>query len=718
MARGAQAQDNSCGAARGIKIQDARLVAVPDAHAGLLRLTLSGRAVISDMAQLRAEPAKALCAATIGDRFEVNNNHICGLFDGTHGGFSGRDKIRQDNGAVTFELSNSMPYSGEGIRIEQRPGTGNCAEQLVVEAHPGSSSHFASISSIPQLLAADRAEFLLHPGAGAERLDAYLGIDPDSGAASQAERPMFGPKSWNDPVEGIRVQLIVPVVLLSLAIALLFTYFENSHPFPEAFDTVSDKLKTPLTVVMAFYAAAALMDCASDAAAVVLRGRSSLRTSFEWIVQGLNEWAGSSPRVLVEMVVLAGCLLVFSLIYGIVRLLGRRSRRFGPVIEFPLRALSYGSLIAFAAYSFGGAVWLWGEPLKSAGFETPALLISMLYALIAVHALKNLFGLSSWWVVGIALIVAITAFYPSDPVFSSSMSNVRIGDNTAVWARFLCRPAANFLYVATLAGLAFRISECADLDNCLVARWLIFLIILQIASFSLSDPTNALAVMGVVLIACLWLLAPPTIPVNQHAGHAEKVRPSIDWQSYERTFPLVVGGGAAFVFLMQFIFEAGGTAAHHKFALLGLANVPRTFAIGYCAGLVLSRGGPALRGDSATLKAANISLLILLTNIASALVFLQGRQRLVGALASSLGVIASLILSAMIVYDLQRARAHDGDLKWRDLFKGTTLARGVPIISALAVALFSALSPIFIREIGDEFGALLKSALPQVATGG
>jgi hypothetical protein len=54
----------------------------------------------------------------------------------------------------------------------------------------------------------------------------------------------------------------------------------------------------------------------------------------------------------------------------------------------------------------------------------------------------------------------------------------------------------------------------------------------------------------------------------------------------------------------------------------------------------------------------------------------------------------------------------------RDLFGGTTFAEGVTIVSAVAAAIFSALSPILVKEIGDAFGSLLRTVLPQIATGG
>jgi hypothetical protein len=67
----------------------------------------------------------------------------------------------------------------------------------------------------------------------------------------------------------------------------------------------------------------------------------------------------------------------------------------------------------------------------------------------------------------------------------------------------------------------------------------------------------------------------------------------------------------------QLLFDGGQNSK--RFPLLSLANVPRTFAAGAVTGLVLARLGPLLRGDSATLKALNISAVIMITNIAASL---------------------------------------------------------------------------------------------------
>jgi hypothetical protein len=281
----------------------------------------------------------------------------------------------------------------------------------------------------------------------------------------------------------------------------------------------------------------------------------------------------------------------------------------------------------------------------------------------------------------------------------------RIGDNARFWASFLCSSMAQFIYVAALTGFAFRVGN-DEYDDRLAGQWLVFLLILLVASFSIANPTNALAVVGVALISCRWLLPRPPSEATPAFGA------DIDWELKETTFPFIVGGVAAFIFLIQFAFAARTGDFYQRFPLLDLANVPRTFALGAVAGLVLARTGPSLRGDSATLKAANISVVILIASLAASLVTLKGN--LIAVLTGNFGVVASLITCARGVYDLQRVRGSDGQFEWRDLFKGTTLAQSIPFVSAMAVALFSALSPLFMHEITNSVAALLQTNLSQI----
>lgn len=177
---------------------------------------------------------------------------------------------------------------------------------------------------------------------------------------------------------------------------------------------------------------------------------------------------------------------------------------------------------------------------------------------------------------------------------------------------------AQFICIAALTGFAFRVGN-DELDDRLAGQWLVFLLILLVASFSIGNPTDALAVMGVVLISVHWLL-----PASQYPGEATPASGAdIDWELREASFRFVVGGVAAVIFLIQFAVASTTGDFYQRFPLLDLANMPQTFALGAAAGLVPARTGPSLRGDSATLRAANISA-VLPASIAASLVTLKG----------------------------------------------------------------------------------------------
>lgn len=498
---------------------------------------------------------------------------------------------------------------------------------------------------------------------------------------------------------------------MSLAIALLFTFFEKTHPLQPAFNSVASHLRGPITLALSFYAAGALFRYATEAtSAAIWRDSDANTTMFIRIFDALHDATGSYARTPFELFFLGAFLAAVSALHYVVRKAVRRRRAFAHAIAFPSSVMFYGSCIAAAALAFSTTQWLADPFTKWLGYEIPALVISGGYAGLAVAALGRCFGFSPLANAGLALILTVTVFFPSEPVVLSQYG-VNVGDNTAVWARFLTGRCAYLLYIATLTGFAFEIAANANLKDRLVAEWLLFLVILQNSGFALANPTQAFSVTGVLLISSHWLLAAPTVsPTNPNGVTTEQ---SIECKHEREVFPLVVGGASAGIFLFQFMLDSGGDQ-EHRHALLRLSEVPVTFALGATAALTLSRAGNILRGGSAALKAANICLLIVVTNLASALSSLQGRESLIGALAGSLGVIAALILSAVAMYDLKLAKAKDGHFEWKDLFKGTTLARAVPIVSAAAIAIFSALSPIFIREVGDAFGTLLKELLPHV----
>jgi hypothetical protein len=711
LASSARASDNVCSETNGIRVQDARLLIVPNFGANSSKVTLSGHALISDPNEVSDSAAHALCVAALGRKFQVNKAELCRSFSY----LSSQDTVKPYGNAVEFALSKSLAQKDGHISIDLPAGESICAYGLIVEVRAGPEGRLGFIDSIPKSLTEDRAEFEVTPGARSQNLNIQLFVDRN--AAVPNERTMHAPRSWGEPIAGFRLQPFTRALLLCLVVALFLTFFEKAHPLRATFGSVSTYLKSPITAAMAFFTAGPLMECVGDAANLILRTKLDTETFFGSISEGIKEAAGapglSSLNIPVE---LSLCIVVFVPVSIVYYLLVRPFCERGPVsrvIAFPLQVTVHASAIAVVGLFFALLALLTERNLQWFGFEAAALVLSFFYAWIGVHALRHLFELPRSRVIAIALLVSLTVFFPTDPVFRSSAAVASIGDNTRIWARFLCYPAADFIYIAALTGFAFRIAGSDELHDRLVAQWLMFLLILQVASFSMGNPTNTVAIAGVVLLSSRWLLAPE----DRSGTLVSRSSGSIDWETEEETFPFIVGGAAAFIFLIQFIFEAGGSDQSRRFVLLGLAKVPRTFAMGAVAALVLARAGPYLRGDSATLKAVNVSVLILLANMAGSLAGLQGRERLIAVLASNLGVIASLILCSVVVYDLQRAKAGDGHLEWRDLFKGTTLARSVSIVSAVAVALFSALSPIFIREIGDAFGTLLKIALPQLPAG-
>jgi hypothetical protein len=721
------AVDNSCKAAStGIDVQDARLQVTPDLTNDTLKLVISGRANISGMARTTEKPTKTVCWATIGDMFLVNDVVICSLFENNSGGFSGEDRISQDQGLSIFEQRTSIPLRGPDLSIKLFKYERVCADHVVIDINPASGTHIRSVNKFPLSLKDDRAEFELTSQALSEGLDIRIALsnEPYSVVTSPTppketpppapEPPMAGPRSWNDPIGGVHVQRLMLPILLSLAIALLFTFFEKTHPLKPEFNSVATHLRGPITLAMSFYAAGALFRYATEATSAAFSRDSGVSTTlFIRISDALHDATGSYARTPFELLFVTAFLAAASAVHYVVRRAVRRQHAFAHAFAFPSSVMFYGSGIAAAALAFSTAQWLADPFTKWLGYEIPALVISASYAGLAMATLGRSFGFSSLAKAGLALILTVTVFFPSEPVVLSQYG-VNVGDNTAVWARFLTGRCAYLLYIATLTGFAFELATSVSLKDRLVAEWLLFLVILQNSGLTLANPTQAFAVTGVLLISSRWLLAPET-PTAINPSPV-KMNQSIERKHEQEVFPLIVGGVSAGIFLFQFILDTGGDQ-EHRHVLLSLSEVPVTFALGATAALTISRTGHILRGDSAALKAANVCSLIVATNLASALGSFQGRESLIGAFAGSLGVIAALILSGVAMYDLELAKAKDGHFEWKDLFKGTTLARAVPIASASAIAIFSALSPILIREVGDAFGSLLKEILPHVTAG-
>jgi hypothetical protein len=687
----------------GIKVQDSRFLIVPDADGISSQWTLSGYALVADPDKLSTMLTYDLCSAGIGDNFRVNKVAVCREFFLLRGG----DTVKRDGNGIDFSFSRRIYNQGPAIELSQKSDDRVCSDRFIVEVRPGAHRHFLNISGLPKSLSEDRVEFEIPAGVDAKDLSVQIHVG--------SERNFKSPTSWLEPIKGIHLQRLGRALLLSLLVALLLAFLERTHPFPSGFGPVSSYLRSPVTAALAFYMTGALTECARNIASVILTPNlvnSGIPTK-DWIRDIIfrigSEFHSLLPFVypMIELALLGAILVTAFLARLLFALPAYAFGTPGRVMEFPFRVMLWAAVIAVAGAVFAMLILLVESAVPWLGFELPALVVSLLCALIGVGALRHVFDLSAGRVVAIAAIVAIVVLFPTDAVIKTS-GEPRFGDNARAWAIFLSSFMAIFIYVAALTGFAFRVAGSDECKDRVAGQWLIFLLILLVATFSIAHPTNALAVAGLMWISSRLLLPSPAPPDEAALGRDA----GIDWESKEETFPFIVGGVAALIFLIQFAFAASDGDFNQRFALLDLANVPRTFALGAVAGLVLARVGPLLSGDSATLKAANISAVVLVASVAAALVTLKGH--FVAALTANFGVIASLIVCALVVYDLPSARNSEGRLEWREMFKGTTLAHGVPFLSAMAVALFSALSPIFMHELTNSVGTALRATLSQV----
>lgn len=705
LATSTQASSDAC-KETGMKVQDVRLLIVPNADGISSQWTLSGYALVADPDKLSTAPTGALCFAGIGDNFRVNKMGACRAFFMLHSG----DTVKRDGNGIEFSFSQRVPSQGPAIELSQSADDRACSERFVVEVRPGAHRRFFSISGLPKSLSEDRVEFEIPAGVDAKDLSIQVFVGEASG-----ERNLKPPTSWLEPIKGIQLLRLGRALLLSLLVAVLFAFLERTHPFPSGFGPVSSYLRSPVTAAMAFYMTGALTECARNIASVLLRPNllDSATTIQDWIRNTISRVGSEFHSLLpflypmIELAVLGAILITAIFARLLFALPAYALGTAGRVMEFPFRVMLWAAVIAVAGAVFAMLILLVESAVPWLGFELPALVVSLVCALIGVGAVRHVFGLSARRVVAIAVVVAIVVLFPTDSVIRTS-GEPRFGDNARAWAIFLSSFMAIFIYVAALTGFAFRVAGSDECKDRLAGQWLIFLLILLVATFSIAHPTNALAVAGLMWISSRLLLPSRAPPEEAALGRGA----GIDWESKEETFPFIVGGVAAFIFLIQFAFAATEGDFNQRFALLDLANVPRTFALGAVAGLVLARVGPLLSGDSAALKAANISAVVLVASVAAALVTLKGH--FVTVLTANFGVIASLIICALVVYDLPTARNSEGHLDWREMFKGTTLAHSVPFLSAMAVALFSALSPIFMHELSSSVGAALRGALNQV----
>jgi hypothetical protein len=672
-------------------------------------LRLSGKARLTKPGEPPLQPAKALCLAAAGPELKIDGKPYCDLF-AAHD-LSGLDRMAVVGQSIEFEVVRRIsgkPY----LSLSLDQGGHVCADSFVLDIRPGRPVTFDDIDLAPKLLDADH--LLVDLPSSPQARGQYWGVSfttsappmTSQAAAFMARKP---PPSWTQILEGrLNLRRLAQPVVLMFAVLLIFTAFDRK--MRAASGSLWPMAHRPIVVALAVTFAGALMETVSNTgylASKVLRDSHLLNPSDINLIVPPTTYSVYEPLFLL---VLTALLALVAPIHAAAMVLGRKARAgaFAPIWRVT-DVVFWGTAISalMAAIAAGVAIL---ERHAWIVFEPPALLVSLVLASIAVAAVSRLFVITWRTAVGVTLLLTLTAMFPVSAVMHSNVS-VPVSRNTFFWPSFLAGPMAEKLYLAGLVGLALNVARRAGLDAVTKGRWLAFLLLMQVAGFSVTSPTNAIATFAILMVSGVWLFSGQPGQAGQAApapsASEAAAKPDLG-------FAWLVGGAAAFVFVMQYIFKSGGGADEEgpRFVALSLSYALNAFAIGFTAGLLLLTSGPALRGDSTTLKAANISLWILAVNLTSRLDGLHGRKSFVAAVTEYMGVIAALILSALVTYDLARVKGGDGAFNWRDLFKGTTLAQAVPIVSAAAAAVFSALSPILIGEIGEAFSALLNAAQP------
>ena len=703
------AQPTDCPTEPFITTDSASLVLQPKVSRQLSVATLSGRAHAPSTALAALKPS-ALCLSSVGDGLQVDGSDLCVSMLRDSDSFGSKDAVTFANGVASFKISRPLYQSSERTIISLARGRRVCAGALGVEVRPGPQGRFTEISGLPNDLAPDHARIALGPGPQARDLSWSVAvIQPATTAADEApddDRPQHGPRSWSAPIAGspLTVRALLRPIVLAISLLAIVVLFERRTLAVGDRVELWEDLRGPLKIAFGLVAAGTITQTAQALAPVLLHWLLSSVRDAPDVIALLT--AGPEPRVLATEPLQP--VIVASLLVGAVTLrllLGlsifRADAAAGALVLFVPDVAVWGAALALVGALITSGAWI-VEAHVVLGFEGPALMISLLFSTAAVVGSRRLLGLGAKDALIIALIAALTVLFPTDPALTST-GTVTIAANTSEWTRFIADPAGRFLYAILLAAAALRLSGGASARS--VAAWTSLILAFEVASFGLSSLTNVAAFAAVAAVLPAWLFS---------ARADDRAATEID-DTQARRFAVRVAGGAVLIFLFQFIFRQGGGAGD-RFTALALGTVITVAATGLVAGLLMARALPYRLGDSPTVKALAICLIIEAANVAASLDDIRGRTLFLGALSEEMNVMASLLFCTLVTFELPKIREQDGQMKWKDLFKGTSLANAVPIVSGIAIATFSALSPVLTTEVGKAFGEMLQASIPHQAS--
>lgn len=706
----AGAASTSCQNTSGITVSEAALEVWLDPGAKTTSIVLQGLAKLPANADGISSPAAALCLATIGPDLANNStgtaSPFCNYF------FLARPDIGEDDtldsqGELTrFRLARKAEdYKGASI-LELAKGKSICADRLTVDFRYTRNSDVIIVPGMPQSHNRKGSRFILTAQPRSD--DILLQALTHSTAVKVSDSEMTGPRSWNKSARGfgLRWTGIGSVIILYGVIIAGFIWIRRKYPVKH--NTLHTEnfawLVVPVGILFFYH----LIDFENSITQSLLgfafggaNGSSSVATALNDALRQVSV-PDSNPVDFVRLIAGFAVLAVALVLHAVILLATRGRSATVQILRAQTRIISWSAAAVLALFIFTYGLTFAEAAGDWLGFEGPALLLSLLLAAFAVHQSRRNFSLSRKRALALAVFASITILFPTDPVVRSS-GTISIAEHSVHWASFIAFQIAGFLYVAALAYGAYATASHHDDGSAPATRWIMLFLALEVGLFSLGSLPNALAITAVMLVGSSVLFSRA---LSKDVESVTEPMHAID-------FAFLVGIAAASIYLFQSIFSADPDAAAQPFAILRLAQGLRVFAIGLTAGLALVVGRNCLRGDSATLQALGLSVFIVAINIASFLDVLRARQQLVEALSEHIAVMSALVLSAGIYFDLPRHLRQEQEFTWRGMFKGTTLAKVVPIVSTAAAAIASALSPVFVAEVGSAFGQLLKTALPQ-----